>query len=299
MASAEAERFNALLRQWALDAGADPSPEGFRACSQVMFDALGKPFPVVLTPVADAAVRAFWADEPGVTTGPNVILFLHGGGFQAGSAQTHARFAIELGRRIGARALMAEYRRMPDHIYPTQVNDCADVYQWLLASGQDPGRVIFAGESAGGNLCFTVQLEVLRRGLPAPAATYAMSPWLDFEALGQSYVYNKTADLVSGAETTCFLGGIYAGEGVDIRAPSPLYADLSGMPPTLVQVGGDEVMVSDAEQIVALLQAAGVVAEVDIVPEMQHMFQFDAGVMPEATASYDMAGQFIRRFLPN
>ena len=299
MASTEAERFNALLRQWALDAAADPSPEGFRACSQVMFDALGTPFPFTLTPVADAGVRAFWADEPGVAAGPNVVLFLHGGGFQAGSAQTHARFAIELGRRIGARALMAEYRRMPDHIYPTQIDDCADVYQWLLGTGHDPARVVFAGESAGGNLCFTVQIRALRRGLPAPAATYAMSPWLDFEASGSSYVTNKTADLVSGAETTRFLGQIYAGEGVDIRAPSPLHADLSGISPTLVQVGGAEVMVSDAERMVTLLRAAGVTAELDVVPEMQHMYQFDAGVMPEATASYDLAARFIGRFLPN
>ena len=110
---------------------------------------------------------------------------------------------------------------------------------------------------------------------------------------------NKTADLVSGAETTRFLGQIYAGEGVDIRAPSPLHADLSGISPTLVQVGGAEVMVSDAERMVALLRAAGVTAELDVVPEMQHMYQFDAGVMPEATASYDLAARFIGRFLPN
>lgn len=298
MISAEAERFHDRLRQWALDAAADPSPEGFRASSRTLFAALGRPFAVKLTPLADGRVRGVWADEPGVEPGDNVVLFLHGGGFQSGSAETHARFAIEFGRLIGGRALMADYRLMPERIYPTQVEDCADVYQWLLGTGVDPRKVVFVGESAGGNLCFTVQLEALRRGLPAPGAAYAMSPWLDFEALGESYESNRTADLVSGAETTRFLGQLYVGEGGDVRAASPLHADVSRLAPAFVQTGGGEVMVSDTEAIVARLRASGVEAQADIVPAMQHMFQFEAGVMPEASAAYERAAAFVRRVLP-
>ncbi len=299
MASQEAERFHDRLRRWAREVGEGEGPEHFRACSKTMFDDIGEQFPVVLTPVD--GVRAAWADEPDKVPGPNVVLFYHGGAFTCGSAETHARFAIQLARRINARALLADYRLAPEYTYPTQIEDCAAVYEWLIASGIEPGRVVITGESAGGNLCFTAQLMALSRGAPAPAATYSMSPFLDFEASGQAYVSNATADLVSGAEMTRFMGRQYVGPDGDVRDPvaTPLYADLSKLSPVFVQVGGDEVLLDDSRMVVERARAAGVVAELDIVPEMQHMYQFDAGVMPEATASYDRAAAFIRRFLPN
>lgn len=299
MASVEAEKFNARLVRWARDAAENPGPEGFRACSQTMFDDLGSQFPVVFRPADDGEVRAIWADEPGKPASASVLLFFHGGAFTCGSPQTHARFAIQLGRRIRARALLVDYRLTPEHLFPSQIEDCADTYEWLISTGLAPARIAIAGESAGGNLCFTAQLMALGRGLPAPAVTYAMSPWLDFEATGTSYVDNATSDLVSGAEMTRIMSKMYLGADVDVRDPvaSPLHADLSKLSPVFVQVGGDEVLVDDARKVIERVQAAGVIAELDVVPEMQHMYQFDAGVMPEADASYDRAAKFIRRFL--
>jgi epsilon-lactone hydrolase len=299
MATIEAARFNTRLVQWAKEAAEGGGAEGFRACSKRLFDEIGAPFPVIFESVSSGNVHAAYADEPGTLPANRVLLFFHGGAFTCGSSQTHARFAIQLGRRIGARALLVDYRLSPEHIFPTQIEDCAAAYAWLLSSGVDPARIVIAGESAGGNLCFTAILRALRQGLPAPAAIYSMSPWLDFDATGTSYTANAKADLVSSAETTRSMSRMYLGPGVDSRDPiaSPLHADLSGLPPVLVQVGGDEVLVDDARSVVARARDAGVVAELDIVPEMQHMYQFDAGVMPEADASYDRAAAFIGRFL--
>jgi epsilon-lactone hydrolase len=299
MASIEAARFNTRLVQWAKEAGEGGGAEGFRACSKRLFDDLGASFPVVFENVSSGNVRAAYADEPGRLRAKNVLLFFHGGAFTCGSPQTHARFAIQLGRRIGARALLVDYRLSPEYIFPMQIEDCAAAYAWLLSGGVAPARVVGAGESAGGNLCFTALLQALRQGLPAPAAIYSMSPWLDFEATGASYTANAKADLVSGAETTRVMSRMYLGPGVDSRDPvaTPLHADLRGLSPMLVQVGGDEVLVDDARSAVARARSAGVIAELDVVPEMQHMYQFDAGVMPEADASYDRAAAFIGRFL--
>lgn len=300
MASPQAERFNARLVRWAQEAGESGGPQAFRACSQSMFNDIGEQFTFTLTP-AGAGVHASWADEPGKAAGENVLLFFHGGAFTCGSPETHGRFAIQLGRRIAARALMADYRLAPEHNFPAQIEDCAAVYEWLIAMGVDPKRIVIAGESAGGNLCFTAQLMAMRHGAPAPAATYSMSPWLDFEATGKSYLANATRDLVSGAEMTRIMSRQYVGEEGDVRDPiaTPLHADLRGFSPVYVQVGGDEVLVDDARMVVERARAAGVIAELDVVPEMQHMYQFDAGVMPEADASYDRAASFIRRFLPS
>lgn len=300
MASPPAERFNARLVRWAKEAGEGSGPEAFRACSRSMFSDIGEQFPLTLTP-AGHGVRAMWADEPGRKSSEIILLFFHGGAFTCGSPETHGRFAIQLARRIGARALLADYRLTPEHQFPTQIEDCATVYEWLIESGVDPKRIAIAGESAGGNLCFTAQLLALRRGAPVPAATYSMSPWLDFEATGESYVANAQKDVVSGAEMTRFMAQQYVGQGGDVRnaIASPLYADLTGFSPVFVQVGGNEVLVDDSRKVVERACAAGVIAELDVVPEMQHMFQFDAGVMPEADAAYDRGGAFIRRFLPN
>jgi acetyl esterase/lipase len=299
MASAQAERFNARLVRWAKEAGEGAGPDAFRACSRTLFDNLGARFPLVFTAIDSGRARAAYADEPGKELSRNVLLFFHGGAFTCGSPETHARFAVQLGRRIGARALLVDYRLSPEHLFPNQIEDCAAVYEWLLASGVPPQRVVFAGESAGGNLCFTAQLMALRRGLPAPAATYAMSPWLDFDATGASYISNAKRDLVSGAETTRVMSRLYLGPGVDARDPvaTPLYGDIAGLSPLFVQVGGDEVLVDDSRRVVERARAGGIVAELDIVPEMQHMYQFDAGVMPEADASYDRAATFIQQQL--
>jgi monoterpene epsilon-lactone hydrolase len=299
VASAQAARFNKRLSQWAEEAGKGGGPGAFRACSERLFGDLGAHFPVSFEDVAAGSARAVYTDEPGRPRENNLLLFFHGGAFTCGSPQTHARFAIQLGRRIGARALLVDYRLSPEYIFPTQIEDCAAVYGWLIASGVDPARIVVAGESAGGNLCFTAVQMALRQGLPAPAAIYSMSPWLDFDAAGASYTANAKSDLVSGAETTRIMSRTYLGPGVDSRDPvaTPLSADLHGMPPSFVQVGGDEVLVDDARSVVARARAAGVIAQLDVVPEMQHMYQFDAGVMPEADASYDRAAAFINQFI--
>lgn len=305
MISKEAEAFH---DKWRALAAGDPdappptdSPDiaALKTAFATLSSSLGSAIPSTTEEVRANGVRALWFTPEGVT-GSVVVLYLHGGAFVSCSPETHANIAMHLAKRLNGRALSVDYRLTPESVFPAQIEDCLTVYEWLLEQGIPANQIVFAGESAGGSLVVTTQLLGLQRDLPLPAAAYIMSPWLDLEATADSYD-TIDADLAASREATLLFGGMYIGPGVELDRDnplmSPLRGSLAGLAPAYVQVGGDERASDDARLLVANLHRDGIEAELDVTPEMQHMFQMNVGVMPEAESAVDRGVAFLKRHL--
>jgi epsilon-lactone hydrolase len=224
------------------------------------------------------------------------LLCMHGGGFVSGSISSHRKLFGHLAKATAARALILEYRLAPAHTHPTQVDDATAAYRWLLDQGISPGHIAFAGDSCGGGLSITTQLRARDRGLPLPAAAMPFSPWVDMEATGESYETNRDKDAFFSADVVRELAGIFLGAGGDRRDPlaNPLYADLFGLGPLYIQVGGDEVLLDDARQLDEHARKAGVDVRLDVFPGMQHTFQMAAGRAPEADEAMSKMAAWVR-----
>jgi acetyl esterase/lipase len=213
-----------------------------------------------------------------------VLLCMHGGGFVAGSIYSHRKLFGQLAKATGARALIFDYRLAPAHPHPSQVDDATEVYRWLLGQNVTADRIAFVGDSCGGGLCVTTQLRARQRRLPLPAVAMPFSPWVDMAARGESYETNRDRDAFFSAPLVRELAAGFLGADGDPRDPlaNPLHADLSGLAPMYIQVGGDEVLLDDARRLAAHARRAGVEVRLDVFPGMQHTFQMAAGRAPEA-----------------
>jgi monoterpene epsilon-lactone hydrolase len=298
--SEEAVSYHDMLRGMKEQyADADGSIEETRAAGEGLGQLAAPLDPAAkVEPVDAGGVPALRVSPPGA--GSATVLYLHGGGYAMCSAASHSRVAGHLAARLGASALVVDYRLAPENVHPAQVEDCLTAYRWLLENGATAADTVFAGESAGGALVVSTQLLALRRGLPVPAAAAAMSPWVDLESTGESFLTNAEYDLATTSEGQSAFASMFVGEGGDLRdaLAAPLHADLTGLAPLIVQVGGDEALLSDAERLAARARAAHVPVELDVVPSMQHMFQLWAGVMPEANDALERVSAFLRIRLP-
>ncbi len=235
-------------------------------------------------------VPAIWA-VPKKCKEDRVILCFHGGGFFSGSMYTHRKLFAHFAKDIGCRALILQYRYSPEHQYPAQLEDSFGAYNWLLDQGIKPNHIAFIGDSAGGNLCITTMLLARDKGLPLPAAAMPISPWYDMEGVMDSLIYNNGKDFLFTKEWVKAIANMYLGEKGDPRDPyaNPLYADLRGLPPIYMQVGGDELLLDDSTVLADRAREAGVDVRVEIYPGMQHTFQMAVGRAPEsndAVSSY-------------
>ncbi len=209
-------------------------------------DALGSAYPTAedirLEPVSAGGVPAEWSLAPGADAA-RVLLYLHGGGFSVGSIASHRALVTETGRAAQTRTLAIEYRRTPEHPFPAALDDALQTYQWLLEQGLQPGRIAIGGDSAGGGLTLALMVSLRERKLPLPACGWCISPWIDMEARGESYATKAAIDPMISKEYILELAGWYL-NGVAPRTPlaAPLYADLIGLPPLLIQVGSDETL---------------------------------------------------------
>jgi acetyl esterase/lipase len=226
------------------------------------------------------------------------IEYLHGGGYQKCSVESHRKMVGHIANAARAAVVSVDYRLTPEHRHPAQVEDSLVVYRWLLGIGYAPGRVIIAGDSAGGGLALGTALALKDVGLPLPAALVAISPWTDLTLSGDSMVSRAHTDL--GVREPYLLKTrddfVTAAQRTDPRA-SPLAGDLSGLPPTYLIAGDDEILRDDAIRFGMKAGAAGVDVTFDIVPEMQHVMTKAAGAMPESDAAVERIGTFIRRHL--
>jgi epsilon-lactone hydrolase len=243
-----------------------------------------------------AGVPAMWAIPKGGVE-DRVIIGLHGGGFATGSMYTHRKLFGHFAKTAGARALIVNFRRTPEHPYPAAVDDAIAAYRWLLDKGIKANHVAFAADSAGGGLTVTTLLHARERGLPAPAAAMLMSPWLDVELTGESWITNAEKEtLFTRKESVDRLTNMYLGAESERRDPlvNPFYADLAGLSPMYIQVGGDEVLLDDSRRFAAYAEACGVEVRLDIFPELQHTFQMCVGRAPEADDAIRRFGDWVR-----
>ena len=224
------------------------------------------------------------------------IYYLHGGGYVIGSINTHREMASRLSRAAAARVLLIDYRLAPENPFPAAVEDSTTGYRWLLSIGADPARLVIAGESAGGGLTVAMLVALRDAGDPLPAAAIPVSPWVDMEALGESMNTKADVDPMAQRETILTLAKAYLGD-TDPRTPlaAPLYADLTGLPPLLIQVGTAEVLFDDATRLAKRAKLAGVDVVLEPWEDMIHMWHFFAAMLPEGQQAIDRIGDFIKK----
>lgn len=228
-----------------------------------------------------------------------VILWLHGGAYCIGSPRTHAAMAAALARRLGAGAVLPDYRLAPEHPFPAAVEDAGAAYRALLAEGCDPGRLVLGGDSAGGGLGFALLHGLLAAGLPPPAAVVAFSPWVDMTQSGESLRTLARRDALLPARRFAEIRDLYLA-GADPRDPraSPHLGRFTGAPPVLIQASRAEILRDDAVMMAAALRAGGVSVTLDLQRRVPHAWQIYQGRLPEADAALDRAAAFLARRLP-
>jgi epsilon-lactone hydrolase len=258
-------------------------------------DLTAEPRGVDYIEVEAGGLPAMWLVPKGCAE-DRVLLCIHGGGFVGGSIYSHRKLFGHMAKAAGVRALVFDYRLTPEHRHPAQVDDATAAYRWLLGQGIDAGRVAFTGDSSGGGLVLTSQLRARELGVPLPAAAMPFSPWFDMELLGGSYESNREKDAFFYREVVQGLADMLLGEGGDPRDPlaNAFYADLTGLPPIYIQVGGDETLLDDSRRFAEHAHNAGVEVRLDIFPEQQHTFQMAAGRAPEADDAIRRQAEWVR-----
>lgn len=226
------------------------------------------------------------------------ILYFHGGGFRLGSVASHRDLIARIAEASGCGVFAINYRLAPEHRFPAALEDARTAFDWLRGEGFKPENIALAGDSAGGNLVLTTMLSLRDRGQPLPVAGVVMSPWTDLAATGESYQSRAAADPIHQRSVILALAKNYLGEGGDVSNPlvSPLYADLAGLPPLLIQAGDRETVRDDATMLAAKAQAAGVDAELQVFDGMIHVFQMFPEI-PQAAEAIAAIAAFLRRHL--
>ena len=292
--SPELEQVIALVKSREIDES-QGATEGRRRSFERMIDGFTIDVPAKYNRVNAGGVTAEWVRADGASDS-KVVLYLHGGGYIIGSPRTHRPMLAELSQASGARVLALDYRLAPEHPFPAPVEDSTAAYRWLLNEGYDPARIAVAGDSAGGGLTVAMMVQSRYVGLPMPGAAVCISPWVDMEGLGDSMETRAEADPMVMKEGLLLSAKTYLG-GSDPRAPlaAPLYADLRGLPPILIQVGDAEVLLDDSTRLAGVAREAGIEVQMDVWDDMIHVWHLFAPILPEGKQAISQAGEFIRK----
>ena len=262
-----------------------------------VLDRLGRLFkplsPVQFQPLRINNIPAEWVTPIDIPT-PRVILYLHGGGFNSGSIVSHRSMVGNIASACKARALLIDYRLAPEHAFPCALDDCRAAYDWLLGSGIPAEQITVMGDSAGGALTLSLLIQLRDQGMPLPAMAVCLSPATDLTMEGKSWKDNLGKDIMLNPISIRTSVQIYL-QDTDPHNPyvSPLYADLHGLPPILIQVGSYEVLLSDVTRFAEKAKQAGVIVRLELWEGMQHVWQFVASVLPEAKQAIKQIGQFV------
>jgi epsilon-lactone hydrolase len=289
------EALDAILRQAALPVGSDVNEQ--RRLLRELTSAQPLPPGVTVTagelggvPTAEIMIDGI---EP-----RHVVLYFHGGVYAIGDAFQAAGLASQIGRRTRAKVISVDYRLAPENPYPAAVDDALAAYEALLGSGTAPSDIVFAGESAGGGLAVATLVNARDHGLPLPAAAYVMSPYADLTLAGTSIDTKSKADpLLSRELLQPRVTDYTAGHDPALGLISPVFADLSGLPPLIIQAGTHEVLLDDAVRLARQAAAADVEVTLDITPGVPHVFQAYYPILDEAAAALDRAGQLLSAHL--
>jgi monoterpene epsilon-lactone hydrolase len=242
-------------------------------------------------------LRGEWATARGHEQAALTFLYLHGGGYCTGSPGTHRAITGHLAARCGARVFAADYRLAPEHAFPAAVDDAVAAYRGLIDEGAAPRDLVIGGDSAGGGLTLAAALRLRELGLPLPRALVLFSPWVDL-SLAQIPPAPPGEVMLNLPWITWCARAYVARSDVHHPLISPVNADLAGLPPTLVQVGTDEILLGDSRRLRLRLQAAGVAASYEEFPRRWHVFQASAGVLADADRAIDAVAAFIRAVGP-
>jgi monoterpene epsilon-lactone hydrolase len=284
-------QLDAILRQGGLDTAGDVGP--LRAA----FNELMAQAPLA-PDVQQRAVETGGVDGVEVTVqgtrADNVILYFHGGVYVIGTALASVPLVSELVRRTGVRAITLDYRLGPEHPYPAAVEDARAAYEGLLAQGIAPDQIALAGESAGGGLAVATLLALREAGTPLPSCAFLMSPYADLTLSGETLTARQELDPVLTPDGLRVRVPDYVG-GAAAADPhiSPIFGDLSGLPPLLIQAGSHEILLSDALRLAARAALSDVPVILEVTPGVPHVFQGFAGFLDEARAALDRASDFV------
>ena len=295
MSSEQLENLEAILRQSAFPPDIDIGEQ--RRALRELTSAQPLPADVTVTAAALGGVPVAEITIDGIES-RHVVLYFHGGVYVLGDAAGAAGLASQVGRQAGAKVISVDYRLAPEHPYPAAADDALAAYQALLQSGTAPSDIAFAGESAGGGLAVATLVNARDHGLPLPAAAFVMSPYADLTLAGATMDTKSEVDVLMSREALQSRVSDYtAGQDAALGLISPVFADLSGLPPLIIQAGTHEVLLDDAIRLARQAAIADVEVTLDITPRMPHVFQTFYPILDEAAAALDRAGQFLSAHL--
>lgn len=248
----------------------------------------------------EAPVAGEWVSVAKVPDADRVLLYVHGGSFILGRSDVHNALIARICKETGARAFILDYRLAPEHPFPAGIDDVKVAYRWLIESGVDPARLGIVADSAGGGLALSALVALRDEGMPMPGAMALLGPWVDLTLSGNSILGNMQNEaMVSTLEgvnicTRLYLQGHSAGD----PAASPLFADLGGLPPTLIHVGAPEMLRDDSTRLAQRMREVGGAAWCDVYPRMPHVWHRLGPLLPETRRSIVEIGEFICEMIP-
>jgi epsilon-lactone hydrolase len=295
MSTEQRENLDAILRQSAFPFDSDVG-EQRRLLAEF---ASAQPLPPGVTVTAGALGGVPTAEITIDGVEPrHVVLYFHGGVYVLGDAVQAAGLASQVGARTGAKVISVDYRLAPEHPYPAAVDDALAAYQALMEGGTAPSDIAFAGESAGGGLAVATLVNARDHGLPRPAAAFAMSPYADLTLSGATMDTKREADPLFTPEAFPPRVADYtSGHDPALGLISPIFADLSGLPPLIIQAGTHELLLDDAIRLARQAATADVQVTLDITPGVPHVFQAYYPILDEAAAALDRAGELLSAYL--
>ncbi len=291
MSSSELESLKALLASHPKPE--NPTPEKLRKRFEKILGDLPAPGVHQFERVNANGVSGAFISVEGVDVS-RCVYYFHGGGYVIGSVESHRGLACRISEASNAKVLSIDYSLAPESPFPAAIKDAIRGYEWLLESGVDAGRIVIAGDSAGGGLAMATLVALRDRNLPMPAAAVCFSPWVDMEATGASMETRANIDPMVQKEGLLTYVDLYL-NGADKRDPlaSPLYAELHDLPPILIQVGDAETLLDDSTRLTNRLRECSVEVDLDIWDHMIHVWQLYAPVLSEGREAIQQAGAFI------
>jgi acetyl esterase/lipase len=294
MPSTEMQRAHDMWKDLVLRLSSETTVEGMRKTFGDFFLQFPDPEGVEYQATQIGDIGALWASVPGDNP-DRVVLWLHGGGYFMGSAASCRGLAGRIARTCCARVLILDYRRAPEVPFPGAVEDAMSAYRWLIAEGIRPSRVILGGDSAGGGLALATAVALRDAGDPLPAGVVAVSAVTDLGVTGASIATNAARDPIVSKELLDNVAAMYLA-GQDPQAPlaSPIHADLAELPPLLLHVGSEEVLVDDSNRLATKAKEAGVDVTLEVVDGAVHEWHVFASFLPEGQEAIDRIGGFVR-----